>query len=241
MERITVWAGHKWKHTPEIRTVSMKSSILSGAGQAGCSRGWFSRACNFGINGPQGNFFFLGWKCVCSFKKWHWQFLFTLVAITQDVSIILFKWGFFLSWIAASALWQGVTGVNCVLSITIAFLSVARGFCHSYFLFISLLPLPEEKCSRCNFIKTTPAPSFIWPLWPFLLLLYRKDNFILLGEKIIPNFGWWLWFIWTFLFAEELVSLLLVHVWVTQLVVAMAFWGESCFFPVDNSGCVMCI
>lgn len=89
------------------------------------------------------------------------SFLFTLVAITQDVSIILFKWGFFFSWIVASALRQGVTGVNCVLSITIAFLSVVRVFCQSYFLFISLLPLPKEKCNRCNFIKTTPAPSFI--------------------------------------------------------------------------------
>lgn len=104
MKRISMWAGCTWKHSPEIRTVSMKCSILSGAGHAGCSREWFSRACNFGINGPQGNFFLLGWKRVYSFKKWHWQFLFTLVAITQDVSIILFKWGFFLCWIVASAL-----------------------------------------------------------------------------------------------------------------------------------------
>lgn len=70
-----------------------------------------------------------------------------------------------------------------MLSKTIAFLSIVRGFCHSYFLFISLRPLPEEKRSRCYFIKTTPALSFICPLWPFLLLLYRKVNFIFLGGK----------------------------------------------------------
>lgn len=37
------------------------------------------------------------------------------------------------------------------------------------------------------------------------------------------------------------VPAILVHVWVTQLVVTMAFGGESCFFPVDDSGCLMCI
>lgn len=39
MERISVWAGHIRKHTPEIRRVPMKPSILSGAGHAGCGRG----------------------------------------------------------------------------------------------------------------------------------------------------------------------------------------------------------
>lgn len=59
-------AGHMEKnHTPGIKTVSEKPSVL----HAAWLRGWFRKTCNFGISGPQWNFFSLSRKSVYSFKK----------------------------------------------------------------------------------------------------------------------------------------------------------------------------
>lgn len=136
--------------------------------------------------------------------------------------------------------WQGVAEVNSALSITIAFLSIARGFCHSSSLlhWISFFLYPRKGVVGVTSLKLLLFHSLfcIWPSWPFLFVLYKKGIFILFGKKVTPDHGWWLWFTWTLLFAVEVwglardaVSLLLAADACACLpgCGSCGFWGEN--------------